>query len=187
MDAFARLERMTQLATQSLLEISDWAARPVFATLMSKQSIELLEAAAKMALNEKDAERVKKLCGKLGRRNMKRNFIIHGYWTVHITPAKDGAPQTEQWIRVYDNVDPALAGEPTDPKLLGTFTFTVPELDNVTDHVEETVSDLSALVMELPLLKAQQQTPDERFRSWVLGRLAPIDAANLRLSQCRYP
>jgi hypothetical protein len=182
MDAFARLEHLIRVSIMMLLGLDSVGARPIFATLMTKQSIEVLEAAAKLMLNEKDAERVKGLCAKLGRRNMKRNHIIHGYWTIYITPKPEG--QTEEWIRVYDHVDAALTGlRDDDPKLMGVYRFTIPELDKVTGYVEETVTELSVLVADIPKLLAQRQTPEERFRSWIEDRRKATSVTILNLAQ----
>ena len=102
MDAFSRLETMMRFITGILLGIDQRSAGPIFATLMTKQLIELLEAAAVLALSPSDAQRVKNLCGKISRRNMRRNHIVHGYWLTHFD-VKDGA-YTGEWIRTYSNV-----------------------------------------------------------------------------------
>lgn len=185
MDVFARMERMIQMCIQMLLDIDEFRARPIFATLMTKQTVDLLEAAGKMMLIAADAQKITELCERIAKRNRRRNHLVHGYWTIHVTPSDNG--DTAEWIRVYDSVDPALAGDPHDPKLLGFYTFTVPALDKASDHVEEMVQALSVLAVDIPNQLARQQTAEERFRSWVADRLAPSGGVALRLSQYRYP
>lgn len=126
---------------------------------MTKQSIELLEAAAKLRLNEDGIKRTHRLCEKLGRRNMRRNHIVHGAWGLLTKLYEEGA--TNEWVRQYSNTDPSLAAlMPTDPKLIGIYNFTIPELDRATDHVEEMVLELSALGQDIPQLLVQPRTPE---------------------------
>ena len=186
MDAFSRLERMMLMATQVMLNIEVDTLGPIFATLGTRQMIDLLGATAKLRLTTAGAERVKNLCDRIGRRNTRRNHIVHGYWTSYVTPIHGG--YDGQWVRRYDHVDPTLMSlEPVDPKVLGFYNFTIPALDKATGHVEEMVQALSVLLLDTPQLLARRQTPEERLRSWVADRLAPSGGVALRLSQYRYP
>lgn len=188
MDTFSRMEGMLRLCIQTLLGLDSFRAYPLFATLMTKQTVELFTAAGKMMLRAEDAERVSKLADRIGRRNMRRNHIVHGHWTIFVEPDGPGNFRAREWIRVYPNADPALAGlQLDDPKLMGFYNFTIPALDKATDHVEEMVQALTALAVELPSLIARLQTPEERFRTWVQGRLESSGGVSLRLSQYRYP
>jgi hypothetical protein len=131
-----------------------------------RQAIDVLQAAAKLELAEQGAERVRQLCLRISKRNMRRNHIVHGKWAVHVTPvdAGDGTAVAE-WTRRYDHIDPSFGGDPLDPKLLGTYTFTIPALDKATDHVEEMVQALSSLRPPPP-------TAEESLRRWAQDRLA---------------
>ena len=178
LDAIARMERMLQMVIQELLDLDGVNARPIFATLMTKQSIDLLGAAAKTVLKENDANRVTKLCVRIGKRNMRRNHIIHGYWTCHFPSEEPGTLGI--WVRVYDNVDPSLgAFAPLDDKLIGTYNFTIPALDKATGHAEEMVQALSVLLLDTPQLLAQRYTSEEKWGHLVSARLS-ANAAIIR-------
>lgn len=165
MDAFSRLEGMMRVAAEILLRIDQGAAGLIFATLGTKQLVDLLSASAKLALTDEGVSRVKNICERIGRRNMRRNHIVHGYWTTLIR-LEDGAAHAE-WVRRYDLVDPArMQLDPTDPKLLGTYNFTIAALDRATDHVEEMVQAMSVLVSDIPTLQFPQPSPAETFRNW---------------------
>ena len=159
MDAFGRLEMLIKFATQELLQI-DWAAaNAISATVMTKQSIDLLEAAAKLRLTEGGAARVHRICEKLSRRNMRRNHIVHGTWMHTVVITDDGA--TQEWVRTYSHTDPTMAQlPPSDPKKAGIYTFTVPELARATDHVQEMVLALSALMEDIPSLRVPPPAPE---------------------------
>ena len=180
MDTFARMEGMIQMVIQELLDLDPISARPIFATLGTKQSIDLLGASAKTALNSKDAKRVTDLVTRISKRNLRRNHIVHGRWHIHITPSEAG--QTEEWIRVYGNVDPSLdALDPLSEKLIGTYNFTVPALDKATDHAEEMVQALSVLLLDTPMLLARRHTPEEMWSHLVSAHIAANAAVNLHL------
>lgn len=188
MDTFSRLEVMMQAATLELLQIDEVRARPFFAALGTKQAIDVLQAAAKVELAEEGAERVRQLCIKIAKRNMRRNHIVHGKWNIHVTPVDAGdGTATAEWIRRYDHTDPSLGGDPHDSKLLGTYTFTITALDKATGHVEEMVQALSSLIEDIPKLRPPPPSPEESFRRWAQARLRPGGGVALRLSQYRFP
>ena len=158
MDAFARLEGMIKFTTQELFQINYRTANAISAAIMTKQAIDLLQTAAKIHLDHIGANRAVHICGQLIRRNMRRNNIIHGAWKM-VVVVTDGSHTTE-WVRTYDHVDPAISDlRPGDPKLAGTYTFTIRELDKATYHVEEMVLALSALAQDIPSLRVPPQTP----------------------------
>jgi hypothetical protein len=187
MDTFSRLEVLMQAATLELLQIDEVRARPFFAALGTKQMIDVLKAAAKTELAEEGANRVRKLCLKLADRNMRRNHIVHGKWTMHLTPTGEGDNATCEWIRRYDHIDPSFGGDPHDPKVLGMYTFTIPVLGKTTDHAQEMVEALSVLIEDIPKLRPPAPPPEESFRRWIQARLAPGGGVALRLSQYRIP
>lgn len=149
MDAFSRLENHIDRFIQTLLG-TDWeAARALSSVIYSQQRIKLLEALASVRLNADLAKRVAKQCARLSSRNMRRNHIVHGTWTQNVVVYDDRYEM--EWVRIYVPSDPALAAihDPFDPKLLGTYTFTLPALSRATDHVEEMFSVLSPLLKEI--------------------------------------
>lgn len=152
MDAFSRLEGIIHYTTSEILQIGYQTLSSMFAVLMTKQSIDLLNAVAQEHLTDDGATRVRKICERLGRRNMRRNHIVHGRWTQVVTLTDEGA--TQQWVRSYQHVSPAMRKLPhTDPKVAGMYSFTIPEIDRATDHVEEMGVELSALCDDLPSLR----------------------------------
>ncbi|MGZ3196183.1 MAG: hypothetical protein ACXWI5_02730 [Croceibacterium sp.] len=159
MDAFSRLEGIVHIAISEIQQIDLVILRPVFAVMMAKQSIDLLEAVAHMHLTPEGATRVHNLCERLLRRNMRRNHIVHGKWIMVATISDDCVIQ--EWVRWYDHVNPELAQlRYTDPKLAGMYAFTVPGLDKATGHVVEMLQVVSALLEDLPSLRLQQQAPE---------------------------
>lgn len=152
MDAFGRLEGEVQLVTSLIIQIDPLLLSNVFAVLMTKQSIDLLAASAQSHLTAEGAERVSRICERLGRRNMRRNHIVHGRWVQAITAHEGYAAQ--EWVRWYGHHNPAARHLPhTDPKVAGLYAFTIPELDRATDHVEEMFPVLSTLTGDLPSLR----------------------------------
>lgn len=161
MDAFSRMEFMVNQTIQALLG-SDWeAGRALFAVLYSKQRIDLLESLAWIRLPKETAERVSKVCGKLARRNMRRNHIIHGAWQHTVTVSDDG--HVSEWVRNYVPTNPDLAAihKYDDPKLLGTYTFNLPALERATDHVQEVIEILSQLLGDIHTRLAPPSAPEE--------------------------
>jgi hypothetical protein len=160
MDAFSRLEGMIHIAISDILQIDFNVLGSVFATLMTKQSIDLLEAVAQEHLTEEGAAKVHKICERLGRRNMRRNHIVHGAWVQFFIIGDEVA--TQEWVRCYQHVNPALRKLPyTDPKMAGMYAFTIPGLDKATDHVQEMTEAVSALIGDLPSLRLPPQTPEQ--------------------------
>ena len=152
MDAFSNLEGMIQLAIGLIMEIDMPALSSVFAVLMTKQSIDLLEAVAQEHLTEAGAIRVRKLCERLSRRNMRRNHIVHGSWNQTVVVTDEIA--TQEWVRTYQHANPTLRKlHYDDPKVAGMYTFTVLGLDKATDHVREMSEAVGALIDELPTLR----------------------------------
>ncbi len=149
MDAFSRMESMINHLIQGLLGIEWQAGNALASVLYSKQRIDLLELLASIKLPKEVAERVTKACGKLGRRNMRRNHIIHGAWQQAVTVHDDRVEM--EWVRKYVPTNPDLAAlrDYDDPKLLGTYSFTIQEIDRATDHVEEVLGILSSLGTEI--------------------------------------
>jgi len=149
MDAFSRLEILINRMIEALLG-TDWeAGRAIASVIYSAQSIKLLEALSAIRLPIALAEKVAKQCDRLARRNMRRNHIVHGIWQQVVTIEAD---QTKmEWVRAYTPTQPALAAilDFEDPKLLGTYTFTISALDRATDHVEEMLEALSPLLSEM--------------------------------------
>lgn len=186
MDAFSRLEGMMRVAAEILLRIEQGPAGPIFATLGTRQLIDLLGAAAKISLKDEGIARVKNICERIGRRNMRRNHIVHGYWTTFIRAGDDGIEAL--WIRRYDLVDPSrMQIDPTDPQLLGTYNFTILALDKATDHVEEMVQAMSVLVVDIPALQLPPPSPEERLRSWEEGLRASRAAITRLRVQYHFP
>ena len=67
-------------------------------------------------------------------------------------------------------VDPTnMRLEPTDPKLLGVYNFTIPALDKATGHVEEMLEVMSALIEDIPSLLPPPQAPAATFLNWEEG------------------
>lgn len=160
MDAFSRLEGMIQFAIGSILEMELPTLRSVFAVLMTKQSIDLFDALAQERLTSEGAARVHKICERLGRRNMIRNRIVHGGWTQIVVVSDDG--YTQEWVRSYEHANPTMRDLLyTDPKTAGNYTFTIPQLDKATYHVEEVIQVVSELLGDLPLLKLPPPPPEE--------------------------
>lgn len=119
---------------------------------MTRQAIDLLGAAAKLHLNAVGIQKIIKLCERLLRRNQRRNSIVHGSWTLAAVISDGGI--SSEWVRVYNAIDPDKAdAKYYDPNVLGFYTFTIPELDKATHHVEEMVLALSEIYAELPALR----------------------------------
>lgn len=157
MDAFSRLELMVSIATNEILQIDHRTGSAIAAVLMTKQAIDLLEASARLALNEVGIARVTKICEKLKNRNMRRNHIVHGIWQMAVIINDDSAEF--EWVRWYQRQTHPEIVDHRDPKLLGIYSFTIPELHRVTGHVEEISPMLSALIGDIPSLRVPQQTP----------------------------
>lgn len=158
MDAFSRMEGAIYGATAEIFGIDHKTLYPVFAILGTRQSIDLLDSTAQAYLSREGSQKVTKLCEKLKRRNMRRNHIVHGHWQMSVL--SDGQHATQQWIRRYDHASPEISKLPhTHKSNAGTFTFTVPEIDRATDHVEEALLELSSLVHDLRSLRFRPPAP----------------------------
>lgn len=152
MDAWSRLETAIHYAAQEILEIEADAAYAIWSAIQTFQAIKVLEAAAKLRLKPDGQKRVSKICEKLVRRNIRRNYIIHGTWMQSIRLNFIGSGQTHgPWRRVYSHVDPDM------PKSDDGSDLTILELDKPTDHVEEMVGALWSLVDDIPQLRVQRQ------------------------------
>jgi hypothetical protein len=161
MDAFSRVEFMIDRMIQEMLS-ADWhAGRALSSVMYSHQRIKLLEALAAIRLPEEMAKRVAKQCVRLASRNMRRNHIVHGSWTQFVIVNDDS--YSMEWVRNYTPADPTLAAinDFLDPKLLGTYTFTIPALDKATGHVEEMFETLSPLLKEIHELLLPQRPPSD--------------------------
>lgn len=146
MDAWSRLETAINYTTQEILGIDSDAGFVIWAAIQTRQSIEVLDAAAKLKFNAAGRARVANICEQLVRRNMRRNHIVHGFWRFRIQIGMmGGEPQIGEWRRVYDHVDPDKEPSPNGS------SFTVAELDKTTGHVEEMIEALWSLEQEIPL------------------------------------
>lgn len=160
MDVFGRLEGMVHLAIGLTMEIDLMAMGSVFAVLGTKQSIDLLEAVAQEHLTKEGARRVHLLGVRLGNANRRRNHIVHGSWAMAVLITDEQV--TQEWVRTYSHVDPALRKLPyNDPKVAGTYTFTVPALDTTSGHVEALCQAIGALIEDLPSLRLPPQAAQE--------------------------
>lgn len=160
MDTWSRMEGLLSFVTSEILNIDQAAGQTISAAIMTRQAIDLLEAAAKLRLNETGVTRTLEICKKLIRRNMRRNSIAHGRWIMHVS-LKDDGPSAE-WVRVRSHIDPEKTGlRPDDSGLMGNDNFTIPVLDKTTDCVEDMVLALSSLYEDIPSLRVSQQTPAE--------------------------
>lgn len=154
MGAFSDLEMIIKLVISKILNIEIASLATVLAVLQTRQLIDVLDASAKSQLSEAGQSRVHQICEKLKRRNMRRNHIVHGHWVVMVTVRDETAEQ--EWVRTYQTPDPVLEARlHTDEKRAGMYSFTIPELDRATDHVEEIRKILSGLYGELPSLRSQ--------------------------------
>lgn len=156
MDAWSRVETAIHYATQEILEIEADAAYVIWSAIQTFQAIKVLEAAAKLRLTPYGQKHVSKICEKLLRRNIRRNYIIHGTWVQNIRLSLIGGGQTYgPWRRVYSHVDPDMpnSGDGSD--------LTILELDKTTEHVKEMIEALWSLVDDIPRLRVQRQTPAE--------------------------
>ena len=152
MDSFSRLEGMVHLAIGLTMQTDIVALGSIFALLGTKQSIDLLDATAQTHLSQEGSERVRRICERLGRRNMRRNHIVHGSWVQAVVVSDECV--TQEWVRTYQHTSPAIRGLPhTDPKVAGIYAFTVQGLINATEHVNEMIEAVSALIQELPKLR----------------------------------
>lgn len=160
MDAFSRMEGMLELMVRFLLKTDHIPARAVNSVLYSKQRIDLIEALAASNLSKETAARVAKACERLSRRNMRRNHIVHGIWQQLVLVSDDSVEM--MWLRVYSPSDPSLSKlGPDDPKLAGVYSFTIPELDRATGHVEEMLPILGELLKEIREQLPQPPPPEE--------------------------
>jgi hypothetical protein len=160
MDAFSRMEGLLELMVRFLLKTDHTPARAVNAVLYSKQRIDLVEALASACLSEETAAKVARACERLSRRNMRRNHIVHGQWQQLVLVGDDSVEM--MWLRAYSPSDPSLSKlPPDDPKLMGVYSFTIPELHRATDHVEEMLPVLSALLGEMREQLAPPPPPEE--------------------------
>lgn len=150
MDAWSRLETAIQYASQEILEIEAQSAYVIWSAIQTFQSIKVLDAAAKIKLNETGQKRVARICEQLVRRNTRRNFIIHGAWLTSIRMSFGGGGSGYgEWRRVYTHTDPNL------PKSDDGSDLTVPELDKTTGCVEDVTEALWSLVDDIPALRVQ--------------------------------
>jgi hypothetical protein len=91
---------------------------------------------------------------------MRRNHIVHGQWQQLVLVGDDSVEM--MWLRAYSPSDPSLSKlPPDDPKLMGVYSFTIPELHRATDHVEEMLPVLSALLGEMREQLAPPPPPEE--------------------------
>ena len=151
MDAWSRLETAIQYASQDILQIDGDTAAVIWAAIPTFQSIKVLQGAAKLKFTTDGAKRAAKLCEQLVRRNIRRNYIVHGTWRHRVTFnfGTDGW-ETGEWRREYDHIDPDFPSEDDGSSI------TIPELDKTTAHVEEMVRALWALVDDIPSLRFTQ-------------------------------
>ncbi|WP_164155433.1 hypothetical protein [Sandarakinorhabdus rubra] len=153
MDSFGKLEFAIKIAIQEILQVDYKVMGSIFATLMTKQSIDLLEAVASERLNDEGQRKFKDICAKLSRRNRKRNHIVHGAWVQSVIIRDDSV--TQEWVRTYQHIDPKLRNIPhDDPRVLGQYCFSIPELKRATDHVEQANRMLSELTAEINSYRA---------------------------------
>jgi len=148
---WGRMENVLKLCIQELLGIDEVLVQAVTSSMMTRQTIELLESLAEASLTPHGAKKVKDLCNKLTTRNRFRNNIVHGYWVCHVTN-----PQTGEaiWLRKYDPVSYALAKLPNDhEKITGTYCFTLPQLADTTSRLEPVIGALADLQAEMPSLR----------------------------------
>lgn len=156
MDAWSCLETAIHYAAQEILEIEADAAYVIWSAIQTFQAIKVLEAAAKLRLTADGQKRVSKICQKLVRRNIRRNYIIHGAWVQSIRLSFIGGGRTYgPWRRVYSHVDPDM------PKSGDGSDLTILELDKTTEHVKDVIEALWSLVDDIPQLRVQRQTPAE--------------------------
>ncbi len=78
MDAWSRLESAINVTIQEILELNPDQAHAIWTAVPTFQSIKLLGAAAKLYFGETGQRRVAKLVDQLTRRNIRRNYIVHG-------------------------------------------------------------------------------------------------------------
>lgn len=158
MDAWSRVENLVRVCIREMMGVDQMYLRPVFAALMTKQTIDLFMATAKSTLNEAGVAKVSKLNERLIDRNRRRNHIVHGAWNCHVfNPATGEAI----WLRKYEPVEHDLASLPyDDPKIAGMFCFTVAELARTRDLLEPVIEALGALSQEIPTLKLKPQPPE---------------------------
>lgn len=153
MDAWSRLETSINYTTQEILGIDADAGFVIWAAIQTRQSIDVLDAAAKLKFDKSGQTRVAQICEQLVRRNMRRNHIVHGFWRFKVQiGVMGGEPEVGEWRRVYDHVDPDR-----EPSADGS-SFTVAELDKTTGHVEEMIEALWSLEQDIPSLLIRPRT-----------------------------
>ena len=147
MDAWSRLETSINYSTQEILEIDADAGFVIWAAIQTRQSIDVLDAAAKLKFNKDGRKRVALICEQLIRRNMRRNHIVHGFWRFKVKiGVMGGEPEIGEWRRVYDHVDPDKEASADGS------SFTIAELDKTTGYVEEMIDALWSLEQDIPSL-----------------------------------
>jgi len=157
MDAWSRLEAAIRFTSQEILDVEPDAAYIIWSAIPTFQSIKVLDAAAKLRLNSEGQQRAGKICEKIARRNIRRNYIIHGEWntSIRLNLLDPNKPQYGEWRRVYTHTDPDL------PKSDDGSDLTVPALDKTTGHVEDVIEELYSLAEDIPSLLVQPRTPCE--------------------------
>lgn len=186
MDTFSLLEGVMRAAVESMLGLHPNVAMICMSVVGTRNLIDLVEASAKLSLNEEGVNKVRAICEKIKRRNMRRNHIVHGYWIAYFQ--KDDQGHLAQWIRRYDLTDPNQQSlDALDPKLLGVYTFTVPALDKATGHVKDMVEELYQLVQDIPSLRPPQPSPEQKLRMWAEGRIRANAATTVQPVRFRFP
>lgn len=144
------------ITTQEILGIDADAGFVIWAAIQTRQSIDVLDAAAKIKFNKVGRTRVAQICEQLIRRNMRRNQIVHGFWRLKVKIGMMGEePEIGEWRRVYDYVDPDK-----ETSADGS-SFTVAELDKTTGHVEEMIEALESLEQDISSLLMRPRTFSE--------------------------
>lgn len=151
MNAWSRVENLTRLAIQQMLEIDDLAMRAISAAMTTRSTIDLFLAAAKLTLNKAGISKVRKLYDSLIDRNRRRNNIVHGRWECHVYNPSTG---DAEWLLRYNSIDLEITALPhSDPKVAGLYSFTVSELSQTTTHAERMVVALAKFLAEIPALR----------------------------------
>jgi hypothetical protein len=153
------MEGFTRIIFRDLLGTEWEVATAIFASMGTKQMMDVLMALGAIRLNEVGAKRLKGLCERLGKQNTKRNSIVHGTWVATVIIDDHDATQmkiTTTWVRTYTPVQyekAKHAGRYDLPGIGETSSFTIPQMQTAAKQVATLMGDLANFHECIPSLR----------------------------------
>lgn len=151
MGVWSELEGVLFLLFWVLLGTSFEVARLIHATGFEVgRTRETLIGLGRLRLNNTEQKTLEGLCERLGGQSKWRNRLVHGSWTQLVT-IKDGNIKgsvdiTQEWMRVYQPVDPNVLSKMmdiNDQKTKSNYTFTLTKISSISKNVSELVADIT--------------------------------------------